>query len=85
MFIIKELDPSEFEEVKVYDGDLNPMTFNLVKSSKAFDKNKIDIDDDLSWLSSNDLSTTRDTYAIDERLTDAKRSEDGWNKTFNRT
>lgn len=37
--------------IQVYDGDLTSMTFNHVKSSKAF-KNKIDIVDesDLSWL-----------------------------------
>lgn len=48
--ILKELDPSEYEKVKVYDGDLNPMTFNHVKTSKAFDISKVEIEDDLSWL-----------------------------------
>lgn len=47
LLIIRELDRDEFEEVKVYDGDINQMTFAHVKNSKAFDtRDLFDIDEE---------------------------------------
>mmetsp|Transcript_13768 Transcript_13768/g.13464 ORF Transcript_13768/g.13464 Transcript_13768/m.13464 type:complete len:135 (+) Transcript_13768:208-612(+) len=49
-FLLKEIDARDYEEVKDYDGEINGMTFNLIKSSKAFDKQIIDDDDNLSLV-----------------------------------
>lgn len=84
MVLFKELDPSEFEKVKVYDGELNPMTFNHVKATKAFDTSKIEIDEDMSWLDTTNMSTTVDTTNIDKTSSPYKRSEDGWNRNYKR-
>jgi hypothetical protein len=49
MRIVKDIDRSEFEEIKAFDGELNSMAFNHVKSSKAFAYSAIeemDEDDD---------------------------------------
>ena len=37
LVILRELDAHDFEGVKVYDGEINAMTFAHVKNSKAFD------------------------------------------------
>jgi hypothetical protein len=65
--------------VQVYDGDLTSMTFNHVRSSKAF-KNKIEITDetDLSWLGTTADSSIRISEADD--LKGLLKSEDGWQK-----
>jgi septal ring factor EnvC (AmiA/AmiB activator) len=81
MVILKELDASEFEKVQVYDGDLNPMTFNHVKRSKAFDTKLLEVEEDLSWLAT-DLSTTLDASTNEGLGSAYRRSEDGWNKSY---
>jgi hypothetical protein len=63
-----------------YDGELNSMTFNLVKSSDAFTKKAplfdvsvLDQDDEFNrWLNNNQSSTK------EKRLT--RKSEEGWPK-----
>lgn len=77
------MDPSDFEEVKVYDGELNSMTFNHIKTSKAFNSFKLNVDDDLSWLHNNDLSTTIETNEESSSI-HTKKSEDGWNNSLRR-
>jgi hypothetical protein len=46
-------------DTHAYDGELNPMTFNHVRGSNAFDPKMIDIaeDGDDSWFYSNSNST----------------------------
>jgi len=82
MVIVKELDPSDFEKIQVYDGDLNPMTFGHVKKSKAFASTNFEVEDDLSWLESTDYSTT---FEATSNTSPFKRSEDGWNVSQRRT
>lgn len=54
MEIIKNIEPEEYEDVKGYDGNLNSLTFNLVKSSKAFDNNRFDYEEiDTNWFDNN--------------------------------
>ena len=57
LVLLKEIDPLDFEEVKAYDGNLNPMTFNLVKKSKAFETDTYFLEDeDMSWLEASTVS-----------------------------
>ena len=41
--LIKELDEEDYENVQVYEGDLNSLTFSHVKGNDIFDtrKNKV--------------------------------------------
>jgi len=57
------ISEEKFFETPAYDGQLSAMTFNIVKSSKAFDvkskraQNLFDIteeEEDLSWLNPSD-------------------------------
>jgi hypothetical protein len=34
----------------VYDGDITAMTFKHIKSNRAFDNNRMFMDDDFEWL-----------------------------------
>ena len=35
---LKGIDTNDIEEVKAYDGEINPMTFSHIKNSDVFDK-----------------------------------------------
>ena len=65
---------------EAYDGELNPMTFNLVKSSKAFDMSSKklftigeDNEDFRRWL-----EETGQQSFMGPQQAPAKHSEDGW-------
>jgi hypothetical protein len=48
--LLKEIDPSDYENVQVYDGDLTTMTFSHVKNSQIFETkkgNKFEVEEDL--------------------------------------
>eukprot|EP00347_Sterkiella_histriomuscorum_P000379 403376088 len=67
---------STINQINAYDGELNSMTFNCVKNSKAFQQ-KLEIEEDLSWLG----QSTIDQSSI--QISDAEsliKSEDGWQK-----
>jgi len=58
--IINELDPADYQEISVHDGELNKMTFNHIKTSKAFAIVEPESYDDLEWLNDSEISTTTD-------------------------
>lgn len=79
---------SEEGSIHAYDGELNAMTFNHVKGSKAFEKRNHDFievfdEDDMNWMNSN-ASTYNSSYDSNRsKQFDSephKTSEDGWNK-----
>ncbi|CDW82960.1 UNKNOWN [Stylonychia lemnae] len=83
LVILRGLEESKIamnfdNSIQAYDGELTSMTFNHVKSSKAF-KNKIDIVDesDLSWLGTT-ASSSINISDIDQQS--LLKSEDGWQK-----
>ena len=77
MDIIEEIDPNDYEVVNVYNGELNKMNFNLVKSSRAFTIEEPNYwDEDLS-MDSTHASTIAEVIACNPSIT-SKKSEDGW-------
>jgi hypothetical protein len=85
--LLRDIEPFECEEIKAFDGELNPLAFNHVKTSKAFSVNKYstileDDEEDMSWLETQDESGSfapeANSYMM-ARSSLAKRSEDGWN------
>ncbi len=87
--LMKDIEPFECEEIKAFDGELNPLAFNHVKTSKAFSVNKYnsiledDDEDNLSWLETQDESGSfmpevSSSYLMAKSAI-GKRSEDGWN------
>ncbi len=71
-----------------YDGDLNPMTFNHVKSSGAFGKRRqqpflslIEEDDERSYKDdANEFNQWLNSKISDPTASASKKAEDGWPK-----
>lgn len=90
LIILRDLEDAELidsvgfcqiNQIHAYDGELNTMTFNCVKNSKAFQQ-KIQVTDenDLSWLGASGSNSTHDSSSIIQ-ITDTEsliKSEDGW-------
>ena len=69
------LSEDDIEEI-TYDQEVNALNFNMVKSCKVFDKNKLDISD----LSTVDNSNWMSNSLLFDQSHSFVKSEEGWNK-----